>query len=307
MNPTAPIFGDHPVLSQAETQYIAAQSGIRIRLAIWRGGERGTVHIFNGRTEYIEKYSEFIANLTARGFCVTAHDWRGQGLSTRNDRHPKRCHIGDFSEFQHDAHAVIEACKDLPKPRHLFCHSMGGAIGLRYLMSSDWFQSAAFSAPMWGIYVPKPVRPFAGVLTKWVKNNDREWSCVIGTDERPYESYAPFRRNLLTTDKLRFQQMKERLEVFPELGLGGPTYHWYFAAKQEMESLFDAPKPKLPVLVFLGDKEKVVESKAIEKICARESNFRLVHLNGCKHECYIERDDVRQLFWSHLDSFWLTN
>ena len=44
---------------------------------------KGTVCIFPGRTEFIEKYFEVVRDLRARGFAVAVLDWRGQGLSDR--------------------------------------------------------------------------------------------------------------------------------------------------------------------------------------------------------------------------------
>ncbi len=301
------LYGKHPVFSSAETHWVESEPGIHLRLAIWRGGNRGTVHIFNGRTEYIEKYGDMIGSFYARGFNVTVHDWRGQGLSTRNDTFPERCHIDDFSEFQRDAHAIMQACKDLPGPRRLFCHSMGGAIGLRYLMGFHDIESVVFSAPMFDIHVPVVLRPFVNSITNWARKNNREWNCVPGTKDQAYETYEPFWRNLLTTNRTEYVRQAERLESFPELATGGPTFYWYFAAKKEIERLQNLPLPEIPALVFLGSREKVVEASAVKAICARSENFQLIPLKGAKHEAFIERPEIRQLMWSHIDGFWLTH
>jgi alpha-beta hydrolase superfamily lysophospholipase len=54
---------------------------VTLRYARWaaRGAPQGTVCVFTGRSEAIEKYFETIADLLARGFAVAAMDWRGQG------------------------------------------------------------------------------------------------------------------------------------------------------------------------------------------------------------------------------------
>ena len=46
-------------------------------------GRKGTVCVFPGRAEFIEKYFEVVRDLRARGFAVATIDWRGQGLSDR--------------------------------------------------------------------------------------------------------------------------------------------------------------------------------------------------------------------------------
>ncbi len=300
------LYGDHPIFANATLEWVTSEPGVHLRLAKWQGGDRGSVHIFNGRTEYIEKYADFIAALIARGFHVSVHDWRGQGLSTRNKRHPQRCHVDDFEEFQRDANAIMQACKDMPSPRHLFCHSMGGAIGLRYLHNTNKISSAVFSAPMWGINVPIVLRPFVPMIIKRVKNHELEWNCVPGTSEKQYEFSTGFWRNMLTTSRTQYQKLRANIENFPELGIGGPTFYWYFAALREMDALMNMQAPSTPALVFVGDKEKTVSKDRIQEYTERSENYRLVPLPSAKHEAYIERAEIRKTLWDHIDSFWLT-
>jgi len=50
----------------------------------WTGQHvKGTVLLFPGRTEYIEKYGPAAADFLARGFATVVIDWRGQGLADR--------------------------------------------------------------------------------------------------------------------------------------------------------------------------------------------------------------------------------
>ena len=70
-------------------EWFRGAGGLRLRAAFWTPSTlvaakpRGTVVLSPGRTEPIEKYFELIGNFLARGWCVLAHDWRGQGLSAR--------------------------------------------------------------------------------------------------------------------------------------------------------------------------------------------------------------------------------
>ena len=57
-----------------------------MRYARWRSAlkeRHGTVCIFPGRSEFIEKYFEVVGELRRRGFAVAVLDWRGQGGSGR--------------------------------------------------------------------------------------------------------------------------------------------------------------------------------------------------------------------------------
>ena len=84
-------------------------------------GRKGTVCLFQGRAEFIEKYFETVRELRARGFAVATIDWRGQGLSDRALRDPRKGHVGDFSRIR-------------TRPRSL--HERGRAAGLSAAVSS---------------------------------------------------------------------------------------------------------------------------------------------------------------------------
>ena len=82
----------NPVPDNVVTGMLKTPDGVGLRFARWEppAGRRGTVCIFPGRTEWIEKYFETVRDLRARGFAVAVLDWRGQGLSDRCVRRPSQ-------------------------------------------------------------------------------------------------------------------------------------------------------------------------------------------------------------------------
>src|SRR4026207_1372149 len=95
----------NPVPSGATTGTFKGVGGVDVRVARWaptRGPRRGTVCLFQGRGEYIEKYFEVIADLRRRGFSVATMDWRGQGGSSRPLANPLKGHVSSFSEYDRD-------------------------------------------------------------------------------------------------------------------------------------------------------------------------------------------------------------
>ena len=63
----------NPVPSGATAGHFKSFDGAPLRFAIWqatRKPRRGTICLFGGRTEFIEKYFEVIADLRRRGFAV---------------------------------------------------------------------------------------------------------------------------------------------------------------------------------------------------------------------------------------------
>ena len=71
----------NPVPEDVVTGMLKTRDGVSIRFARWHPppGRKGTVCLFQGRAEFIEKYFETVRELRARGFAVATIDWRGQG------------------------------------------------------------------------------------------------------------------------------------------------------------------------------------------------------------------------------------
>ena len=75
---TAPFFAeiaDAPEGGRAH--WLVAEDGVRIRIGHWVPADAaGTVLLFPGRTEYIEKYGRAARDFATRGFAMAAVDWR---------------------------------------------------------------------------------------------------------------------------------------------------------------------------------------------------------------------------------------
>ncbi len=297
------LLGSDPIFNQAKVEMIKVTPLVQIRAASWEKGTRGTVHIFTGRTEYIEKYAATIQNLVTRKFNVTVHDWRGQGLSTRNTEFPKRGYIEDFADYQSDSSAVISHYAHLPGPHFILAHSMGGAIALRYIKENKNIRAVIFSAPMWGIELGRFMQLLSSPILKTMYALGKEMNVAIGTKEIAYELYEEFKGNLLTSDETQWNLNRERLQNYPELELGGPTYAWLNFAFEQMSRFPSYKTIKIPALVGLGSEEKVVAPASIRKICKLQENFRLVEIEGAKHEIFCETPEIQAYFWKHIDMF----
>ena len=144
----------NPVPSGGTVGSFRGYDGAELRYARWdatRMPRRGTVCLFGGRAEFIEKYFEVIADLRRRGFAVATMDWRGQGGSQRMLSNPRKGHVRGFWEYDRD---LIRFMKDIvlpdcPPPFIGLGHSMGGNILLRNAtMPGLWFERIVLSAPM---------------------------------------------------------------------------------------------------------------------------------------------------------------
>ena len=80
MEPTTIYSDEAEGPAGASAHRIATSDGVKIRVAGWKVGDRGTVIIFNGRNEFVEKYGRVASDLAKAGYSTASLDWRSQGL-----------------------------------------------------------------------------------------------------------------------------------------------------------------------------------------------------------------------------------
>ena len=267
------------------------KDGVRLRIGHWPlNGAKGTVLIFPGRTEFIEKYGQTAAAFAARGLASAAVDWRGQGLSERLLDNPLVGHVARFTDYQKDVAAMLALTQKLklPRPYFLLAHSMGGAIGLRTIMEGTSFDAAAFSAPMWGLQMAPHLRPAAWALSHIMPLIGQGHLLPPTTRMEHHVEVDDFQGNLLTTDPEQFDIMRRQLVAHPELTLGGPSYVWLREALREMNHLASRASPHLPTVTFLGTEEKIVANEAIHSRMEDWKGGRLEIIPGGEHEVLME-------------------
>ncbi len=297
---TAPLFNDiADGPSGGEARWATCADGTRIRIAFWPGGGRGTVFLFPGRSEYIEKYGPAARELGARGYSTLTADWRGQGLSDRKLRVPMIGHIGNFAEYQQDVQAMLDMAVHLglPQPWFLLSHSMGGTIALRSLADGLPFQSAVFSAPMWGILFPRNLRPVAIAVSAMALIAGQSHRLTPMTTATNYMATAPFEGNLLTKNQVTFDWLRMQASTRPELAVGGPSLGWLRAALSECSHLMRRRPPDVPALAVLGDDERIVDPRAVRRFMAGWASGRLETYPGAEHEIMMEHAPHRSRFF----------
>ncbi|MDO5706048.1 MAG: alpha/beta hydrolase [Paracoccus sp. (in: a-proteobacteria)] len=292
---------DGDTLPPATAIWARADDGIRLRLAVWAGeSPAGTVLLFPGRTEYIEKYAGIAGYLAQRGYATLAIDWRGQGLSDRLLPDSRAGHIRDFSDYQRDVVEMVVAANDmnLPRPWHLLAHSMGGCIGLGALMNDLPVATAAFSAPMWGIHLGQIPRGMALGIAFLAGRLGRGSRLVPGSGPAAgcYVLDESFSANLLTFDADAWCRLVREAVAWPHLTLSGASFDWVAGALNECTRLAALTSPELPMLVSLGGDEKVISGSAIRDRAARWPDAQLLEIPHCRHEVMMETAPARDQF-----------
>lgn len=305
----APLFTDvRPGPEAGAAHWADTSDGKRIRVGHWPlDGARGTVLLFPGRTEYIEKYGVTAGNLAARGLATLAIDWRGQGLSDRLIDDPQIGHVGAFSDYQKDVAAMMRAARtlSLPRPYFLLAHSMGGCIGLRAVMEGLSVQAAAFTGPMWDIHLSVPLRTVAQVLSNVMPHLGKGHALPPGRSRQAYVLDEDFDNNMLTTDKAMYDMMRDQLRAHPELALGGPSYLWLREAFAETKHLSGRAAPSLPALTWIGSRERIVGVSPIHKRMEGWKGGELIVVDGAEHEVLMEGDAIATPVFDGIEKLFL--
>ncbi len=229
----------------AQAVWTRAADGTRLRVGQLAPGDRGTVLLLQGRTEYLEKYGRTARALAAGGLATVSVDFRGQGLSERSLPDPLLGHVRAFGDYQQDVAALASYAEraGLARPWFLLAHSMGGAIGLRAVLEGLPVIAAAFSAPMWGIAMPAPLRPLAWGLGWLARRGGCHRLRTPMTTRESYVRSATPQDNALTSDPEMLAYMARQLEAVPGVELGGPTLTWLYEALAECAALSRKPAP----------------------------------------------------------------
>ena len=305
----APFFSDvAPGPEGGQAHWAVTSDNKRIRVGHWPlDGAKGTVLLFPGRTEYIEKYGITAAELASRGLATIAVDWRGQGLADRLADDPLLGHVESFSDYQKDVAALMRAARalSLPRPYFLLAHSMGGCIGLRAVMEGLGVQAAAFTGPMWGIYVKPHLRPFATLMAKIMPKIGKGLDLPPGTTSEPYVLSDPFDDNMLTKDREMWEMMGAQLKAHPELSLGGPSFIWLREAFAETQHLAQRSAPNLPAATWLGTNERIVSVPPIIDRMESWPGGRLEMVEGGEHEVLMESPAVRGPVYDGIQKLFL--
>ena len=301
----------NPVPEGARVGYFTTSDKVRLRYARWlksEGPQRGTVCLVQGRTEYIEKYFETIADFRRRGFAVATFDWRGQGGSDRLIGDRTVGYVDRFEDYWTDLrcfHADI-LLPDCPGPFYLVGHSMGGLASLiAATRDRMMFDRVFLSAPMVGLHGMDESLP------RWAAIAETVSFLGLGRlplkrkgDRRPDESMYP--DNPLTSDMLRYKRMVDTVRADDGLYLGPPSFRWLAAALGAMlETRRDSfpAQIKIPLLILAAARERIVSTPAIEQLGLRLRMGRHMVIAGSRHEMFMESDAVRGQVFAAFDAF----
>ena len=309
--PTLAVVPSNPVPEGARVGYFSTADKVQLRYASFpktQGAARGTICLVHGRTEFIEKYFETIADFQARGFAVATFDWRGQGGSQRLIGNHKLGYVRRFDDYWEDLRAFHSSIllPDCPAPYYLVGHSMGGLVSL-YAGIRDrmMFERIFLSAPMIGL-PGQPLGPAGMARLAGTLSNLGLARMPVGRPGDKPQTELAFPGNPLTSDLARFTRTSDVLKARPDLELGAPTFRWIAAAFEAMAGASTDRFPgavRIPVLMLAAARDEIVDSTATETLGLRMRTGRHVMIPGARHELFMENDSIRGQVLAAFDAF----
>ena len=255
---------------------------------------RGTIILVHGFTENGEKFSEIIHAFHLSGYTVAVHDARGHGRSWRD---PKVASLSDtyvhcFDDYVKDLDTLLATVyRELPGPKYLVCHSMGGAVSALYLEEHpDAFQKAVLNAPMIAPNTGGIPKGAAVALCTFMKGIGRGKRPIMGS--KGYTGHEDFDTSC-TTCRSRFDWYDEMKFHEPLFQNTSPTYGWTLEAVRVTDRILkkgEVEKLTLPVLVMQASEDNSVLNEPMDAFVQRLPNGRKIRFEGARHEIFRCKD-----------------
>ncbi|WP_300535887.1 alpha/beta fold hydrolase [Sphingosinicella sp.] len=281
-----------------------AVDGWHIRTVSWAPMPgKPSILFLNGRADFIEKYSESYWHWRDQGYGLFTFDWRGQGAS---GRFPTGAG-GYFDAWLADVAGLADQCAALlGGPLVLAGHSMGGHLALRHLAAGNahGYRRAVLFAPM------------VGIAAQGVPPRVLSWLAQARVNAGAGDTYPPLqgpygarsrgvhRQRILTGDPERFADEAWWIDGNAALAFGGANWRWVFEASTSCRALAAQGVPeaiKLPVDVFIGMNERLVDAAAARRLVQRLPDGRLHVIAGAAHELLRERSAVQDSLFAAVD------
>lgn len=259
------------------------------------GRARGTLLFQGGRGDFIEKYSEELADWAAAGWRVRSFDWRGQGGSGRLGRNASVGHAVDFAPWIDDLTELAESWRrGSALPLVAIGHSMGGHLVLRALAEGALeVDAAVLVAPM--IATAGPPAPLGRRLAEGLARLGAPDRAAWRANDKPGRLPGG-RQGLLTHDDGRYAAEGWWRESHPELVVGPPSWSWLAAAYRSSAAFTPERLAAIttPVLVLSALADRLVDSDATRRAAERLPGAELIEYgDAARHEILREVDPVR--------------
>lgn len=276
-----------------ETLPVEAEDGTPLHVTVWRPEEapRFRVLVSHGQSEHVDRHAWLAEALVLRGALVFGPDHRGEGRSGG-----RKGHVEDFRVYADDLARVCEGVEGHGQvPTLLFAHSMGGLIGLTFLLDHGerlGVKAAVISAPLMGLALD------IGIVKRFAA---RVGNVLLPTMKVP--------SGLPASDVLRDPELLKEYEADPHRTMA-VTPRWAASMEKAQQRVAaEVGRLELPMLWYAGTGDKVCCTPTTRRVFEslsraeeRDQTFRT--FEGVYHEPHNEppgtREEIRELAASWL-------
>lgn len=270
---------------------------------------KASIVISHGYTECLEKYNEMIYYFLKNNYNVFAMEHRGHGRSGSLGIADKtQIHVESFDNYITDLKSfmdeiVIPEKKD--NPVFLFAHSMGGAIGAKFLEEyPEYFDRAVLSAPMLEINTGKIPSFLGRMFAKLV--------IMLGKGGNYAPGMGPYNPSydvdtICTSSEIRYVNQHKFIWNNEEVQRGEASYNWVYeslSATKEIVKKENASKVKIPVLLFQAGKDSLVNPGGQDKFAQYAEDCQIKYYADARHELYGESDGIQKSYLKNLFEFY---
>jgi lysophospholipase len=284
-----------------QTSTARTRDGVTIRVGVRPALDpRGHVLLLQGRGDFLDKYGDTAARVADLGLSVLSWDWRGQGDSESTGAPRGALHVDRFGDYLLDLDAAVGTAPDLPGPRVLIGHSMGGLVALLHLLRSPGDAAAAVLLSPMLAFRGTPPAPVVAALARGATALGRGRAWAAGEAWTPADA-CTLTGNMATGDPDGFTRL-QALRLARSTGLvTGSTWGWTAAAVAAMRAVAraDLGAVRADVLVASAPADPTVDPAAHRALVRRLPRARLVEYPG-RHDLLFESPATTGPLWADL-------
>lgn len=296
--------------SRMKNGYIDGRDNVKLYYEAYNADNaKGSIVISHGYTENLEKYKELIYYFLKSGYNVFGIEHRGHGRSgSLGIADSSQIYVNSFNDYIEDFKSFLD---EIVVPNSngqdllLFAHSMGGAIGSRFLeVYTQYFSKAILNAPMMKVHTGNIPDFIAKTIVNTAVTFGQGGKYVIGKE--PFTPCYSF-DSTGTSSENRWTYVNDIVNNDEELQRGGASYKWTqesFKATKEITKKENASKVEIPVLLFQAGDDAYVKPEGQNKFAEYAQNCNLVRIENAKHEIYFERDEILKPYLKQVLKFY---
>ncbi|RII33981.1 alpha/beta hydrolase [Clostridium chromiireducens] len=299
--------------ARMESGYINGDEDVKLYYEKYEAeNAKASIVISHGYTESLEKYHEIIYYFLKNGYNVFGIEHRGHGRSgtlgiadkTQIDVKNFDQYVTDFKSFMDE---IVIPNKD-NKKIFLFAHSMGGAIGTKFLEDyPNYFDAAILNAPMLEVNTGNIPKFLAEIIVDFEVAIGNGGAYVLG--KKPYTPVYN-KDEIGTTSLNRYEYFHNIVVDNEKLQRGGASYNWTkqaFITTEEIVKEKNASKVEIPVLLFQAGHDTYVKPEGENKFAKAAKDCKIIKVDNSRHEIYFEKDEIQRPYLKEVFEFYDKN